>query len=193
MFKASSYKKKWAYVVGVALGDGNLSNPNGRAVRLRVSCDTKYKNLISKICIVIKDILPNNKVSLVNKKGKNCVDISCYSNKWEGLLGWKVGHGSKYEQNASVPFWIKKSKGFSIECLRGLLETDGCIYFDRGYKMVHFTNKTKQLSSDVCSIMEGLGFTPHIYQVKERGSYRYNVRLSKNVDRFIKLINLKKD
>jgi hypothetical protein len=35
-----------AYVLGLAIGDGNLSNPNGRAVRLRITCDTKYPILI---------------------------------------------------------------------------------------------------------------------------------------------------
>lgn len=35
-----------AYVIGVAIGDGNLSNPNGRAVRLRVTWDTKYPALL---------------------------------------------------------------------------------------------------------------------------------------------------
>lgn len=34
-------KRNLAYVIGIAFGDGNLSNPNGRAVRLRVSCDKK--------------------------------------------------------------------------------------------------------------------------------------------------------
>jgi len=38
-----------AYVVGVALGDGNLSNPNGRATRLRITCDAKYPRLARKI------------------------------------------------------------------------------------------------------------------------------------------------
>lgn len=32
-----------AYIIGVAIGDGNLSNSNGRAVRLRVTCDNKYE------------------------------------------------------------------------------------------------------------------------------------------------------
>jgi hypothetical protein len=34
------------YVIGLAIGDGNLSNPNGRAVRLRIACDTKFPALI---------------------------------------------------------------------------------------------------------------------------------------------------
>ena len=37
-----------AYVIGLAIGDGGLSNPNGRAVRLRITCDIKYPLLIEK-------------------------------------------------------------------------------------------------------------------------------------------------
>ncbi len=78
-------KENHAFIIGVALGDGNLSNPNGRAVRLRVTCDTKYLKNIQEIYASISLMMPNNKVSLVARKD-NCVDISCYSNKWEDLL-----------------------------------------------------------------------------------------------------------
>src|SRR3989344_1233893 len=75
-----------SYIIGVAIGDGNLSNPSGRAVRLRITCDIKYPNIIKNITQALQEVMPNNKVSVVNKK-ENCVDISCYSNKWENLLG----------------------------------------------------------------------------------------------------------
>lgn len=53
-------KKVLAYIVGVALGDGNLSNPNGRAVRLRITCDAKYPLLSQKIIANLKILLPKN-------------------------------------------------------------------------------------------------------------------------------------
>ena len=74
-----------AYIIGVALGDGNLSNPNGRAIRLRVTCDLKYPKIIERICLTIQKLFPKNKVSIV-KRIDSCCDISCYSNKWENLL-----------------------------------------------------------------------------------------------------------
>ncbi len=53
-----------AYVIGLAIGDGNLSNPNGRAVRLRITCDTKYPRLVGNIfvlssgcCLTIASVL----------------------------------------------------------------------------------------------------------------------------------------
>lgn len=186
-----SYKKNLAYVIGLALGDGNLSNPNGRAVRLRITCDTKYKDLIKDFCLSIQKLLPKNKVSIV-KRAKTFCDISCYSNKWENWLGWKVGKGSKYEQKISIPKWIKQNKKFSIECLRGLLQTDGCIYIDRGYKMVNFVSIIPTLANDVVNIITKLGFKANIYKIKTKTKDRYNIRISKDTERFIKIIKLQK-
>jgi hypothetical protein len=35
-------KSYLAYLKEIALGDGNISNPNGRAFRMRITCDLKY-------------------------------------------------------------------------------------------------------------------------------------------------------
>ncbi|MGH8236810.1 MAG: hypothetical protein ACREXP_07275 [Steroidobacteraceae bacterium] len=115
-----------AYVVGVAIGDGNLSNPNGRAVRLRVSCDTKYPALIAKIRSALERLLPENSVSVVASSG-NYLNVSVYSNQLEALLGWKALGGSKQHQNVLVPAWIRQDRSLSIHCLQGLIETDGAV------------------------------------------------------------------
>lgn len=61
------YKRSLSYIIGIAIGDGNLSNPNGRAVRLRVSCDEKYPLIIKEIIHEIHVILPK-KQDFINKK-----------------------------------------------------------------------------------------------------------------------------
>lgn len=97
-----------AYLVGVALGDGNLSLVNKRSVRLRISCDLKYPFLIEKIKSRLQILLPNNKVSEYKKKDSESIDISSYSKEWESILGWKANKGSKFQQQVSIPPWIKK-------------------------------------------------------------------------------------
>lgn len=188
-------KNVLAYVIGIAIGDGNLSNPNGRAIRLRVTCDTKYKNIISEIIASIKILVPKNKVSIVHRE-KNYIDISCYSNKWEKWLGWKVGYGSKVKQNISIPTWIKNNKKYSIKCLKGLLETDGSVYLDKNYKMVNFTTVIPKLAKDIMNIIIKLDFYPHLYTIKDSRPNRktkYIIRLSKNVTEFLNLIKPLKD
>ena len=187
-----SDKSLVSYIVGVAIGDGNLSNPNGRATRLRVYCDLKYPKLIQKIQSTISTIFPENKVSLTKGRG-NYLSISCYSNHWEKLLGWHAADGSKFIQDVSIPDWIKKNEIYKINCLRGLIETDGSIYNDRGYKMVMFTNATYRLASDVFNIIESLNFKPHIYKVKNgKGGIIYRVRLAKKVEQFLELVKPEK-
>ncbi len=152
-----------AYVTGLALGDGNLSNPNG-SIRLRISCDTKYPQLITKIRRSIQALLPNNTVSIV-RRGGNCLDISCYSNHWERILGWRADRGSKVAQNVSVPAWIKGNNQYKVQCLRGLLETDGSIYVDRGYPMVMFVSVILTLARDVHEMIRSLDFASRLYEI----------------------------
>jgi DNA-binding transcriptional regulator WhiA len=189
----NSDKELQAYVIGLALGDGNLSNPNGRAVRLRISCDTKYPFLIQKIIASLKNLLPQNKIGTVNKKDKNCTDISVYSNCLEKLLGWKARGGSKFNQKTSVPDWIKQNDGYKINCLRGLIETDGAVYNDRGYRMIIFTSIIPELANNFYEMTLSLGFHPHIYEIKQHHKQTlYHIRLSKNVDKFLELIKPEK-
>ncbi len=180
-----------AYLIGIGLGDGNLSKPNGRTVRLRVSCDLKYPFLITEIIAAIQYVLPESKVGVVERPGQ-WIDISSHSNYWEGILGWKVGQGPKHEQNVRIPDWIWCQERYVKACLRGLIETDGSIYYDRGYPMVMFVNIVKGLAYDVETMMKWLGFNPHTYTFMPRSKFNsrkiYHVRLSKNVQEFLNLV-----
>ncbi len=184
-----------AYVIGLAIGDGNLSNPNGRAVRLRITCDIKYPRLIRRIEKAIKIVAPNNSVKVVNKTTPSAVDVSCYSNDWEKLLGWKAKGGPKHEQDISIPQWIKDDTDCAISCLKGLIETDGCIYKDRGYTMVNFVTILPRVASDVNKMINKLGFIPNTQSFKhpiKRYKLKYTVRISRNTESFIKLIGMNK-
>lgn len=192
-------KETLAYVVGLAIGDGNLSNPNGRAVRLRITCDTKYPDLIKNIINSIQKILPSNKVSTIHR-AKTYIDISCYSNKWEELLGWKAKAGSKFIQKIDIPSWIKNEKKYQIACLRGLFETDGAVYLDRGYKMAILTTIIPNLARSVEKMILSLGFAPHKYKIEPKHNSpiksiktAYHIRVSKNANEFIKLIGINKN
>ena len=180
-----------AYVIGLAIGDGNLSNPNGRAVRLRITCDTKYPALIARILAALTQLFPGNKVSLVRSSG-NFVNISVYSNQLESLLGWKALGGSKHRQCVEVPDWVCAETPLSMSCLRGLIETDGAVYSDRGYPMVIFSTIIPALAEQVEAMMRGLGFRPRLYRTRQcptKSSLKYQVRLSKDVPAFLGLVN----
>ena len=180
-----------AYVIGLAIGDGNLSNPNGRAVRLRITCDIKYPALIVKISTALKQLLPGNKVSLVGSAG-NYVNVSVYSNHLEALLGWKALGGAKHRQGVEVPQWVREAPSLGVSSLRGLIETDGAIYSDRGYPMAIFSTIIPRLAEQIETMMRGLGFRPHLYSTRQcptKASLKYQVRLSRDVSAFLSLVN----
>lgn len=182
-----------AYIVGVALGDGNLSNPNGRATRLRVTCDLKYPILIREIKHSLELLLPKNKVSLVQRPS-NCVDISVYSNKLNFLIPWRVGAGTKFQQSARIPEWIFDKEHFVSACVKGLIQTDGCIYLDRGYQMVSFSNTTYALAYDIFRAIQELGFKPTLSKIEpSRDNPKYIVRVAREANRFINKLNLYKN
>lgn len=182
-----------AYVVGVALGDGNLSCPNGRALRLRVTCDNKYPDIIEEIVNALSVTLPKNKVSLCERHKGTCCDISVYSNKLTEFIPWENNRGSKIEQNAHVPDWILNNLEYTQSCLKGLIQTDGSIYKDREYVMVNFTNLIKPLIDDVFNMITAIGFQPKIQSsIQKNGNVKYVVRLSRDVENFIHQIKLTK-
>jgi LAGLIDADG-like domain len=100
--------------------------------------------------------------------------------------------GSKHHQGVEVPRWICEDRLLSIPCLRGLIETDGAIYSDRGYPMVIFSTVIPKLAQQVDAMIRGLGFCSHLYrtcQDRTSVSVKYQVRLSRNVPAFLALVN----
>lgn len=179
-----------AFIVGVALGDGNLSNPNGRAVRLRITCDNKYPNLMNDIRATLNNLFPENKVSIVERKD-NCSDISLYSNALESLIPWKAKKGSKYDQNASVPNWIFSSDKTCSACLKGLIVTDGSIYKDRGYIMINLSTNIEPLARDTVRLGDILGFKSSLSRTSQpSGKDKYTVRFTKDSDQFLSKLGL---
>lgn len=140
----------------------------------------------------IRALLPGNKVYVVHRKRAQCFDVCCYSNHWEGLLGWKVGKGPKVDQGVKVPAWIKENRRYTISCLRGLIETDGSIYRDRGYPMVEFKSAGAMLAYDFDDMVRSLGFRPHTYWIAQSVRGIFHVRLSKNVAEFLRLVRPRK-
>ena len=186
--RVSDDKKLHAYIVGLALGDGNLSNQNGRTVRLRITCDKKYSILNKYIFDSLQKFLPDNSVFMV--ESKTSVDIVCYSNKLEKLLGWEAKGGSKYKQKVKIPKWILSSKIYTKECLRGLVQTDGSIFTDRGYKIVNIASNIESLAKTIVSAIISIGYKPNMQIHQDPKTQKHTIRISKNTSKFIKDIEV---
>ena len=74
------------------------------------------------------------------------------------------------KQQVGIPDWIMENCEFRKSCLRGLFDTDGCIFHERhkiknkvySYKRLNFTNASLNLVKSVQTILSDLGFKPKI-------------------------------
>ncbi|MFZ2414842.1 MAG: LAGLIDADG family homing endonuclease [Minisyncoccia bacterium] len=141
--------------------------------------------IIQEIIHEIHVVLPKNKISLIKRKS-HCIDVSCYSNQWEGLLGWLANGGPKSQQNIRVPQWIKNNSKYAKKCLKGLIETDGSIYYDRGYLMVNFTNIIPQIILDFTDMLDILGYNNHVYLRRDGNNNKKVVRVSSDAQKLVR-------
>jgi len=111
-------------------------------------------------------------------------------------MPWVVGKGSKAQQGARVPSWVKFDSVYAKDCLRGLIQTDGCIYTDRGYQMVNFVNNVKGMAEDARDMLTLLGFHPSFNSFRlPNGNTKYTVKIARKdeVGRLLHALHLYKE
>lgn len=157
---------------GIMLGDGSINKVRTQAIITLHKEDSK--TYISIVAGMIKDLFSIEPAIYYYRKGhrKNVANITISSNSFIDFLiskGLKRGH--KVRQQVGVPEWIKDNKNFSIACLRGLIDTDGCVYshnhksgghdyFNIG---INFSNKSTPLLDFVYNTLIALDFNPKIF------------------------------
>jgi len=148
--------------------------------------------LIERIIFLLQNLFPQNKIGII-KRSDSCIDVSCYSNKLEKILGWKARGGSKIKQGVSIPYWIKKDVNYIKPCLRGLIETDGSVYNDRNYLMVNFVTVIPILAKDFSLLVKKLGYICNTQITKPKiGFPKYTIRITRQAKSFIKLTKVDK-
>lgn len=157
---------KLAEFVGIMMGDGGITN-NQVTITLSRKTDKPYsifvKNLIKKLFKIEPSIYLRKGESVINIViSRRHLVYFCKS------IGLKIGN--KLKQNLDIPEWIKGNRSFEISCIRGLVDTDGCIFNEchkiKGkkycYPRLSFTSYSKQLCLSVFKIFKKLGFVPKI-------------------------------
>ena len=125
--KIPRFSKELAEFTGIVLGDGGISDSQLKITTNRVSMTALYvifiKNLIKKlfhlepsVCLRKKDVLA---LDIVVSR----IKLVEFCNK---KLGLHIGN--KLKQGLDIPSWVRKNPEFEKSCVRGLIDTDGCIF-----------------------------------------------------------------
>jgi len=170
-----------AELIGIALGDGNLGRYK-RCQYLRIYFNPKQTQYIKYVrCLLEKFFrkIPYERF----RKDAGVVYLEISKKDLDLILGYPVG--GKIHNRSTIPMWIWDSEFFIKSCLRGLFDTDGCIYKTGGkYKVVNYCSHDLTLLKDIKRSLEVLGFHPYI------NSINTNVELGRQFEvvRFFKKI-----
>ncbi len=178
-FRKPKIDETLAEFFGIMMGDGGMSQ-----YQVHVTLHHKDDLLYSRFVIDMLEKLFRVKVA-ITKRPEFSVNVLIVSRvgmvRYLHSLGLVIGN--KIKQQIDIPQWIKDNKEFRIACIRGLVDTDGCViqhnYKVNGkwyhYKKLAFTSASLPLRNSVFSMLKDLGFSPSITQSRD-------VRLNSKTD-----------
>lgn len=174
-----SFSVDLAEYVGIMLGDGGITHAQA-SITLNSNADLKYSYFVANL----GKKLFREKPKLYMRKDCNAL-ILYYSGslfiEYLTRIGLKIGN--KVRQQVDVPDWIKSNSSYRIACIRGLMDTDGGVFFHRYkingkeyvYRKICFTNRSIPLLIFVKETLGELGFTPKlINNVVNKQVWLYN-------------------
>ncbi|MDP2641285.1 MAG: LAGLIDADG family homing endonuclease [Candidatus Yanofskybacteria bacterium] len=156
--------------IGIILGDGGMNSDNQVVISLHRENDRRYSKIVAKLAkklFAIESAL-YNRTSIGKEKVVEVVLTGV--NVIEFLTSKGLIRGNKVAHQVDVPAWIQARAKLSTHCMRGLIDTDGGVFYHRhkngGYDSLNvglqFSNRSKPLLRFVHHTLAELGFTPKI-------------------------------
>lgn len=184
-FKPLKQSIAFAEMVGIILGDGGITDSQLR-ITLNKKTDKKYAVFVKKLMHKVFKEIPStgiyHNVLVLTLSGVNLI-------KELEKIGLK--RGNKIVNQISIPAWILRNDKYARACARGMIDTDGCVYFHRHLVKnkryinlgLTFTNHSMPLIDGVNKIFTNNDFYPSV--IKNKRIYIYNLAAIK---RYFKII-----
>ena len=115
----------YAYLLGMYLGDGCLSEQRRGVWRLRITLDAAYPGIIAECASAIESVLPGKRGGLYARRDARAIDVSSYWKHWPCLFP-QHGPGPKHRRPIELTDWQGRIVGAYVkQFLRGLIHSDG--------------------------------------------------------------------
>ncbi len=193
-----------AELIGIALGDGHISDKSTEMnISLNGVDDPEYLNYVINFLGKIFDIsLEDITIDTYYDKKLSLIRFTKLT-YLKALIGLGFTPGDKVKNQIDVPSWVFTDISFIKRCLKGLIDTDGTIHINKGYKCfrIVFRNASEPLVESfkrMCNILGiSTGSVLHSDVFDKRyskyyRSYYVNVSAKKDVRNFLNLVQPKK-
>lgn len=188
-FKKPEFSEVLAEFAGIALGDGGISEHQITISLNRIS-DGNYFGFVQGLVRDLFDVPVgrySDKHSLADRIVISRTTLVSYLVDVVGLK-----RGNKVRQQVDIPAWVKKDSRYSVACVRGLIDTDGCVilhrYLSKGkeycYKKIGFTSHSFPLLQSVSSILFERGIGHRI----TKSGWDIRIEAKDDVERYFQII-----
>lgn len=170
----------FAEFIGIMLGDGNIYQNSIRIMmdKREIPYQEHIKNLFYQLFkLKLKEHgTENSNQFRLYKDSKNLTEL---------LLSYGLKRGNKIKNQIGIPIWILKNEIYSSRCIRGLVDTDGCVFWNKRDKRIYinFSNSSAKLLSDFKFIAGKLGLN-----FAKSGSNNVCLYRKNEIERYIKRI-----
>ncbi|MDP8959980.1 MAG: helix-turn-helix domain-containing protein [Actinomycetota bacterium] len=149
----------YAYLLGLYLGDGCLSEHPRGVFKLRIALDLRYLGIIDECARAIAAVRGRNRCGFRENIG--CIEVYSFWKHWPCLFP-QHGPGLKHRRKIELEPWQEEIIGRHPEhLLRGLIHSDGCRSLNRvngtGYPRYYFTNASEDIRRIFCNACDRYG------------------------------------
>jgi hypothetical protein len=166
---------EYAYVLGLYLGDGCISEHPRGVAKLRIFLDLKYPEIICEASARIEGI--TGRPAGVLRRPSNCVEVYSFWRAWPCLIP-QHGSGKKHERPIALEGWQQRIvRTWPQDLLRGLIQSDGCRFRNTGrngwsharYSFKNHSDDIHGVFRDACELL-GVRWTaaPHTTYVSRQ-------------------------
>ena len=161
------YSENLAEFFGIMMGDGGINNDWQVNITVNAIADADYSQHIYALFKKLFGIVP----VVRKRKTTNALVITLSSTSAVDFLVSKgLIRGNKLKNGLCIPRWILDKRSYRKFCVRGLVDTDGCMFVHthrvkgKVYKNIGFmfTSHSPSLLFQVASILEEFSIMPHI-------------------------------
>jgi len=184
-----------AEIIGIMLGDGNLYKDKKGKIHVNISFNKKEEDYLNYVKNLLETYFCSYKFCKIDISTEFLLkNVSVNVGLFLIQKGLKIGN--KTSNNVKIPEWIFKNKKFVIYFLRGLFDTDGCVYRKyANYAQLQFKFAGINLIKDTKKALEFLGFNPTriIKDSSDKCRMSWKIYLAKQqeINRFMRIINPK--
>jgi intein/homing endonuclease len=168
------FNKESAELVGIMLGDGGMrSSKKGYYVAAFGNSETEKEYMLKFVSKLFERIFYEKPSVHYNSFSKE-IRLQL-TNKLVLIKAKKLGLilGNKHKNNVGIPLWIFSNKEFIKACIRGLIDTDGCVYSKWSYPripQIEFYSSIPRLQKDFSKAIMLLGIRISKWRKRKKAS-----------------------